>query len=108
MTADGPAGESSSSGGGGGILARMANEVLLSAERVTNQLESSMESLFNTAATDTNEQAGHSDTYSSPVMDHPSVDYEQMVREQLDGSPLQDMADSVLGNIIQNQVGIII
>ncbi|GKY93928.1 hypothetical protein MPSEU_000359700 [Mayamaea pseudoterrestris] len=91
-----------------GAFARVAQEILDTAERVTATVENGIQGLFSGS---TNMAEGNINGQQNDLMDEDASnefsqqDYEAMVREQLDGSPLQGMAEQVLGGILQGQAG---
>src|SRR5687768_13715601 len=94
----------------GGMFSRVAQEILDAAERVTNTMEHGLQSILSPSGNDGN----HGNEYQQQeqiFIDEEDLfagntqnDYEGMVREQLEGSPLQGMAEQVLGGIMQQQV----
>ena len=94
--------------GSGSVFARVAQELLDSAERVTTTLEHGMQVFFSgqQASSDTvpPEQFMDEEASFQDNVEFSQLDYETMIREQVEGSPLEGMAEQVLGGIMKGQV----
>ncbi|GKY93261.1 hypothetical protein MPSEU_000293700 [Mayamaea pseudoterrestris] len=94
-----------------GAFARVAQEILDTAERVTTTVENGIQGLFSATTNMASNNEGNVGGQQGHLMDEDASnefsqqDYDAMVREQLEGSPLQGMAEQVLGGILQGQNG---
>lgn len=87
-----------------GVFARVANDLLQNAEHLTARLEKSMDDFWSTATSGVINDEPVTVTESEIPMD--TEDYERLIREGLGESPLQGMAETVLGGILEGQVRI--
>lgn len=94
-------------GNGGGVFVRVAQEILNTAERMTTTMEEGLQTLFAGSAPSgdkSHEQGFESLANNDDEIVFTEEDYEKIVREQLDGSPLPGIAEQVIGDIMEGQV----
>jgi hypothetical protein len=84
-----------------GVFGKIANEILEAAERVATRIEEGISVLSSGKLPDaTNEDA---DTGGDPIM---TQEEDLVMDDYLDGSPLEGIANSVLGDIMGGQVSV--
>ena len=89
---------------------RVANDVLKASEEITARMEDGISAMLgdlsSTPPTSSGSGSGSATPPTSPEFDNVDDDFE--IEEEFMGSPLNGIADSVLGDLMQNSVRIIL
>ena len=86
---------------------RVANDVLKASEEITARMEDGISAILGdlSSTPPTSSGSGSATPPTSPEFDNVDDDFE--IEEEFMGSPLNGIADSVLGDLMQNSVRII-
>ena len=76
---------------------KLANDVLEATEQIAIRMEEGINALMSGDAAKSDDQAKEPEQHNDEVLDDEEFD-------DMDGSPLEGIADSVIGDIMSNQV----